>query len=446
MLDFTKNNTKLELEGFGQIELKYISIGDWGEFLKIISKNKNSSGKDTIQGIIYHQLIKPKINMDEFKRLSDLDLIKISRAFIEKHRDHEFRYFNNTGDFFNDFINALKTADEKQNVQIRETLDPVIKSAQETLKAFNRDYGSVIQQAIGTTSYINKSFLEISKFAEQFKESQLRLAESLKPMVKGYQSFARKIESLRPQIDLWQEWAEKNMSIFNNVGRFWSNFQQSYKIAEQKAIHVLKRYKWFIAPNMPINLVFKIVKLAETKGRHDKQINSLFVDYFSTNNWHNLEQMVIDWKTNPLLKKRMNILLDCVKTLTKTKSRNINLANVILPTLIAQIDGFLTDYLKSKNISWDVGYDDLNLKNKTKIGRKTQFKKYKSIMLDDQFDELANHVFLNILFQKSQKGKPLKTPFNFNRHKIMHGENIEYGRKDYLIRAFLVMDFLASLN
>ena len=53
------------------------------------------------------------------------------------------------------------------------------------------------------------------------------------------------------------------------------------KIAEHKAISVLRKYKWFIAPSMPINIVFRIVKLAETKGRHDKEINDLFVNYFS---------------------------------------------------------------------------------------------------------------------------------------------------------------------
>jgi len=439
MLDPIENNTELKLEGFGEIELKFVSIGDWSEFLKIISKYKNLGSKDATQEIIYHQLIKPKINMAEFKLLSDSDLIKISRAFVEKHRDCEFKYFNDTGNFFNDFINAIKTANEKQNEELKRNFESVIKA----LCAFNKDYGSVIQ---GATFYINKSLLGISKFAEQFKGVQLKLAELLKPMVEGCQSFVHQIGFLRPQIDFWQKWTEQNKSIFNNVEKFWANFQQEYKIAEQKATCVLKRYKWFIAPDMPINLVFKIVKLAETKGRHDKQINSLFINYFSANNWHNLEQMVIKWRTSPLLKKRMNILLDCIKALKKTKSRNINLPNIILPTLIAQIDGFLTDYLKSKNISWDVNYDDFNLKNKTKIGRKTQFKRHKSIMLDVQFDELANHVFLNILFQKSQKGKPLKTPFNFNRHKIMHGENIEYGRKDYLIRAFLVMDFLVSLK
>ena len=194
MLDFTKNNTKLELEGFGMIELKYISIGDLGEFLEII----------------YHQLINPKISMDEFSRVSDSDLIKISGAFIEKHRGYEFKYFNDTGDFFKDFLNALKIANEKQSEEFKKTLVPVIKSVQETLTAFNKDYGSLIQQTIGAVSYINKSLLGISNIAEQFKDVQLKAAESLKPMIEGCQSFARIVESFRPQIDFWQKWTEQN--------------------------------------------------------------------------------------------------------------------------------------------------------------------------------------------------------------------------------------------
>ena len=69
--------------------------------------------------------------------------------------------------------------------------------------------------------------------------------------------------------------------------------------------------------------------------------------------------------------------------------------------------------------------------------------KSKPKVLTTQLDDLANDIFLNILFQRSQKGKPLATPFSFNRHKIIHGESIKYGRKDYLIRAFMVLDLLA---
>jgi hypothetical protein len=36
----------------------------------------------------------------------------------------------------------------------------------------------------------------------------------------------------------------------------------------------------------------------------------------------------------------------------------INVANVVLPTLITQIDGVLTDNLNSKGLQWDSDYDN----------------------------------------------------------------------------------------
>lgn len=119
-----------------------------------------------------------------------------------------------------------------------------------------------------------------------------------------------------------------------------------------------------------------------------------------------------------------------------------------MPTLITQIDGALTDYLNSKGIPWDCDYDDwTNRKTgKVRIGRKTQFKNLKPKVLTTQLDNLANDIFLNILFQKSQRGKPLATPFNFNRHKIVHGESVKYGRQDYIIRAFMVLDLFAHFQ
>ena len=147
-----------------------------------------------------------------------------------------------------------------------------------------------------------------------------------------------------------------------------------------------------------------------------------------------------------LFQKRIKIIKDCIQTL-KEASNKTNAVNVVLPTLIAQIDGFLTDYLDSKGIAYDCAYDDFIQNGKVKkVGRKSQFKQNTSRALFSSLNDLAIDIFLNILFQGSQKGKPLKTPFNFNRHKIMHGENIKYGRKGYLIRAILLIDFLVSLK
>ena len=226
------------------------------------------------------------------------------------------------------------------------------------------------------------------------------------------------------------------------------SFSDRYDVTETKAVKVLQKYKWFITPSFPSSFIFEVIKLDQMKGRQDKAINNLFIEYFEAGDWQNLETMVSSWKTNPLLKNRHKILMDCVQAIKVASKTGINEANVILPTLITQIDGILTDYLNLKGLRWDTAYDDwvdIKTGEVRKVGRKTQFKNAKPKVLTTPLDDLANDIFLNILFQKSQKGKPLETPFNFNRHKIIHGENVKYGRKDYLIRAFMVLDLMSHL-
>ncbi len=436
-------NIKTKCNTLGDVELKYVSYGDTIEFAKILQEALKD--RDFVAKILFRQLVKPEISVDDFQKISDVELEVLAKAFV-KNENHTFKYFQDTGDYFKDFKKALVVGHEKHIEELRKTFEPIIKSAQETLTTFSKNYASVIQQTIDGTSYIQESMRGLAEVAKQVSDTQRRLFESIKPAIEQYQATAKIIaESLRPQIDFWQKWTEQNKRVFDSFSNYWAAFQKTYNIAEQKAVGVLQKYKWFITPSFPMPFIFEVVKLDKKKGRQDKAVNGLFIKYFEAKNWRNLEGMVNDWKNKPLLKKRYKILADCVEVVKIASKKDVNGANVVLPTLITQIDGALTDYLNSKNIQWDCDYDDW-IDGKTgkvkKIGRKTQFKNSKPKVLTTQLDDLANDIFLNILFQRSQKGKPLATPFSFNRHKIIHGESIKYGRKDYLIRAFMVLDLL----
>lgn len=438
------HNTKTKSEILGNVELKYVSYGDLIKIAKILQESLQD--KDFVSKILFHQLVKPEVSFDNFQKLPDTEIEALAKAFV-KNEDHTFKYFRDTGNYFKDFKQALATGYEKYIEELRKTSESIVKSAKETLTAFSKSYASVIQQTIDGTSYIQESIQGLAKVTKQIGDTQHHLIESIKPAIEQYQSTAKIIaESLRPLIDFWQKWAEQNKKVFDNFSNYWREFQQKYNIAEQKAVQILQKYKWFITPSFPMFFIFEVVKLDKKKGRQDKAVNGLFVEFFEAKNWRNLEIMVNDWKNKPLLKKRYKILADCIEVVKLASKKGVNEVNVVLPTLITQIDGVLTDYLNSKGIQWDCAYDDW-IDGKTgkvkKIGRKTQFKNSKPKVLTTQLDDLANDIFLNILFQKSQKGKPLVTPFNFNRHKIIHGESIKYGRKDYLIRAFMVLDLLA---
>lgn len=445
-----RKNLTLRYKSLGKIELRFISIKDFQIISKLIS-DKQLNDKEFVQKVLHNQLKEPEIDFKKFKELKDFELKNIAKAYI-KYEDKVFQYFKDTGNFYLDFRNAFTTYREEQIEKLRKSLEPIIKSSQQALKSFSVDYSKLftpaIQESLKKMAGIGQQLSKSLKLTESFGSIIRESIGSLKPFTEQYQSIIRNAtESFIPRINFLQNWTEQNKSIFTNFIKKWAEFEKQYKIAEPEAVRILQKYKWFITPSFPLNFIFKVVQIGKKRGRHDREINELFINYFSSDNWQLLEVMVLGWENNSLFKNRSKILLDCVLLLKQSNGKIINATNAVLPSVIAQIDGILSDYLTSKNIEWQVSYDDYIQKGKVKrVGRKSQFQKNKTDVLTEQLDELANDVFLNILFQRSQKGIPLKTPFNFNRHKIMHGESTSYGRKDYLIRAFLVLDFMASLK
>jgi len=435
LLDLHQNNTKLKSRSLGNVEIKYISYGDTKNFSKILS-NRKLTDEQFVQQILHNQLLKPKITLKEFERIPASDLTIIAKAFVRNEK-HTFQYLKKTENFFHDFRIAIKTYEENKLKQFSAIFKPLIPNIRKTLLSFNQDYSKIIGQALDTSSYIQESLKGISEVAKQVQQAQLQFLQPLRQITEQYKTMADVIaNSLKPQIDFWNKWAEQNKTIFEGIGKFWEDFQKQYDIAESKATGVLQKYKWFISPSLPSSFVFSVMQLDKKRGRQDKAINNFYFDYFSRNQWKNLESMVLGWKNKPLLKRRMKIFQNCVFMLKNSSDKRINPITVILPTLISQIDGLLSDYLSFKGIPWQRSY----------VGKKNQFQINRSKTMTTRLDNLADYIFLDILFQKSQKGQPLETPFNFNRHKIMHGENTNYGRKNYLIRAFLIIDFLAHLK
>lgn len=432
VLDLSINrNTKIKIDSLGDVELNGVSIGDTIEIAKILEEK--ITDRDFVATVLARQLIKPETNFGTIQNLPDTDLEKLANAFV-KAENCTFEYFNDTGNCYKDFRQALKTGHEKQIERLRKTYEPIVKSAQETLTTFSKNYASVIQQTLDGTSYIQESLTVIAEVAKKTTDTRFRFVETIKPALEQTQVLAKVInESLRPQIDFWQKWAEQNKRIFDGFSNFWTEFQQKYNIAAQKAAGVLRKYKWFITPSISLPFVFKVVKVGEKDDLQDETINNLFIEYFEAENWHNLATMVNSLKNNSLLEKRYKILNDCIETIRVVSKEKINVANAVLPTLITQIDGALSDYMEIKEVAWS-GYVDRN--NKVRANKP-------KIFPTDEMDNQATDVLLNILFQASQRGHPLNTPFDFNRHKIIHGENVEYGRNDYMIRAFMILDLLA---
>jgi len=61
----------------------------------------------------------------------------------------------------------LIVGQKKHIEELREAYEPIIKSAQETLTSFSKNYASVIQQASYGTSYIQESIRNLAEVASR---------------------------------------------------------------------------------------------------------------------------------------------------------------------------------------------------------------------------------------------------------------------------------------
>ena len=192
---------------------------------------------------------------------------------------------------------------------------------------------------------------------------------------------------------------------------------------------------------MPYVLVKNAIEIGKLKGNQRKLINLMFVKYYCSDDFKILMETVDSWKINPLFKPRMKMLRDCVQTLRAGKGK-FNACNVVLPTLIAQVDGIGSDFLKTK------GYTP----NKTRwkdlsSGKLVSTKKglQNTIVVEDLYEE-ATYILLDVLFQTAYPGQQLSIGRSFSRHKILHGEALRYGTIDNVVRAFLILDWLSDLK
>jgi len=437
-----EKNTKSDLEQFGEVELKYISFGDIDFFVEL--SNEIDDDKEFIIQVLHHQLIHPDMSSSDFYKISNDEMIKLARNFVN-NEPLIFEYFKETAEdeIFTNIREAIRRYHQLKVEKLEVAFLPIINSTKNILKTFNIQHSNLIYQTIKSTSYLTESLKKIDLISKQFQNSQLLLAESLGPIIEQSNQTARILsEVLTPQINFWQNWLNTNKLIFNRYDDFWQNFQQQYKITEQEAIQILKKYKWFITPSLPFDFVYNVVKIGRKRGNQRKNVNKLFVDYFCLNNFENLENLVEEWDNISIFKPRIKIFNDCISILKNSK-RKTNPSNLLLPTLIAQIDGIQAEFMELNGLS----FDPKSRKWKDKDGNIVYHKQwFKAQTSNQEMLDLSNHIFLNILFQKAQRGEPLETPFTFSRHKIMHGEYVNYGRIDNTIRAFMILDFLATLT
>lgn len=344
ILDSHSKNVQTKSELFGEMEFKYISVKDLDYITNLFSEIKDD--KVFVFKFLFNQLLKPDLKYSKFIKLSDKQLIRIARDFI-KSDPYIFKYFKETNN--EDFYHNIRVSIKKYNENYLKEINNLSKSlvtSQNILKKYNEKYAKITLPSLNVNPIMVQRLKEISKISEQFNTNSPDLAISLKPIIEQNKIYAKIInEKFSEYTNNLIQWSQDNYDIFTKYSDYWNSFQKKYDVAEKDAIKILKKYKWFISPSMPLNFVFKIYSIGQENKDCSKDINSLFIDYFSSNNYKEFDNLLNKWKENYLIKDRIEIINDCILSI-KNHSNVYNCSNIVLPTLIAQIDGIRVKYME----------------------------------------------------------------------------------------------------
>lgn len=379
-----------ETEEFGCLEFRQVIPKDFSTIEKLLKDSVDSA--TFVKNICYNLIVNPKISQDEFSSISDKELISIVRQIVEKNEIIKKLFYDPKDDLvFSNFHSALKKYREKRIEELTKTINALV---------------------LPHITTVNKI-----------------------------------LNSILPQMEIIQNWIDQNQKLFANFFRAYQILEDSlkrYHTTIEEANKILKKYKWFVSLSLPDSFYGAILEIESTGKNKKKKINKLFIDYFSGNNFKYLEELVESWKSHSRFKSRMRIFRACIQTLQRAKKGD-NPSNVIIPALIAQIDGIINDIVDSYGIQYDKK-SRMWIDGKGNQSKKKDEAKKKLIQSLNEYSPIGEYLLLEILFQEAYRGQKLSIPTTFSRHKILHGEYVHYGRKDNTIKAFLILDFLHYLE
>lgn len=237
-------------------------------------------------------------------------------------------------------------------------------------------------------------------------------------------------------------------TTLSKVGETFSKFGINLKNYADNIMPILRENNWFFTDSMEPKLWMHIVENIDKHPDKKAFLDEMFVEYYSRNNFEELDYMADTWNRMTLINDRSKILIECISVLKDSKSEHSNIKNpyyLVIPTLIAQIDGLMTDYLEKRNFTTKY-LNSRNAEFKKHINGYIQQNHSGNTLLSDFLREESNaasKLLLDILFQTVYPDdKNIIGPFS--RHKIMHGQFLEYGNIEDTIRLFLLFDFLAG--
>lgn len=493
----------IESNTLGTLELRPIFDDDLNYLLKNIKDGLD--GESLCKGFIINQLISPEISIESLNDLNQSEIKSILERYLKCNNMDEFFNLSND-DVYNDFKEGVIAYREHIVKPFEDNYDKMVDSIRNSLSSLNiysglEDYilntqitsmqqmannlgvsqavqnlkhmaditspiddalnNSAVSQAVSAAgsarrmagSVVESNMAAVSQ-ALTGVDAMSQTMINLNHVFNNSAIFQASeiLKAIQPQIDFWNDWINSNeyiIKFFEDYNEFWKNVQERYNISKKRALNCIKKYHWFISPSMDPSIVYNLVSICESNSKSKwGAINHVFNDYFLGNDCENLDLFVDNWSSNPIFDGRMKIIRDCVKIM-KNCPKDVNFSNLVVPVLIAQIDGIQMEFMNQKGLKVDrnIVCDLDGNRKKDEHGQNIKFDRYiRDLTSGDEYLDAMSDVFLDVLFQHTMPGEGYQTSIKFSRHKIMHGENFHYGRTYNAMRCFMILDFLHGLS
>ena len=469
LIELMERPVIIKTESIGDLEFKHILDEDIIFIENCL--NEDMDNEHFCKQFLINQMINPELAFDDFNEMENNEISLILEEYLEIEGLGKYFDFESSDDTYTIFKEGMECYKNYVTSIAKEQQEALMNSANAVINSFELPE-SLLSYLKGAEEAAIVAMSGISQVANAMNQSHIAvtMAEAGKALETINQIYIPDIGSqvfnmvnssaflsatnaakvLAQQVSIWQDLLSANESIIRatqGFALFWEKFQQQYHIPILEAQKCLKKYHWFISPNMDPYVVYDIMEVCNSSSRHKrKEINNILINYFLENDCEKLDMMSNRWSLNPLFEGRMKIIKDCINLL-KSNENNINSANLIVPTLIPQIEGVQTQFMKLNGLYIDFGIvyksDGELLKDESgnQIDKKSYFRQ---LTLNNEYYDIMNDVFLDVLFKKTKPREDC-TSINFSRNKILHGESTGYGRRKNMIRCFMILDFLSEL-
>ena len=451
LIEELKKPIEIKSKTFGILKLRHIYDDDYLFIEKCLDEDMDSELFS--KKFLINQICDPIITLDDFTDVAPDEIYLILKRYVEIEDLGDYFDFDSSNDIFVIFKKSMENYRSYVNSIIIGNQELLLKSANSIINSFNfheslSSYLNMVNKSsIGAMSQAAKVLTGVNQFA--VPNSSTHVSKMIKSS--AILSAVNMMEIVNQQTTLWKNLMNVENTFFQiteNIAAFWDNFQVSYEIPPLDAQKCLKKYHWFISPNMDAYIAYDIVKVCRSSSRNKlKEINKILIDYFLEDNCEKLDEMLNKWSKNPLFNGRIKIIKDCIN-LIKNNIVDLNESNLIVPTLIPQIEGIQREFMNFNGLSIDYNrvYDSNGKMLKNDLGEEMKLNTFfRQLTMDNEFYDAMNDVFLDVLFQKTYPGGEYLS-IHFSRNKILHGENKKYGMKSYMIRCFMILDFLSELQ